>query len=100
MGLGSAALYGVLGGVLLVASVVLLSRQTMEPVPLYDESAASDPDAVARVFGLSLGALAVVTLAFAAVEAVDATGVVAVSSYAVVVLCIALVTTLRTRKYE
>jgi hypothetical protein len=100
MGALAAGLYGVLGVGLLAGSVALLTQQSMAAVPLYDESAASDPVALARVFGLSLGGLGVATLAFAAVEAVDAASVVAVSAYAVAVLCIALVTTFRTRQYE
>lgn len=96
----TAALYGVLGVALLASGAFLLTRQSMQPVPLYDESVASDPAALARVLGLSLGALGVATLVFAAVEAVTSADVVVVSAYAVVVLSIALATTLRTRRYE
>lgn len=96
----AAALYGALGVALLGSGAALFSRQSMAGVPLYDESAASDPAALARVLGLSLVALGVTTVGFAAVEFAGGADVVTVSAYAVAVLCIALVTTVRTRKYE
>lgn len=100
MSVFAAALYGTLGIGLLASGAVLVSRQSMAAVPLFDDATATDPAALARVLGLSLGALGVTTLAFAGVEATGGADVVAVSAYAVVVLCIALLTTFKTRAYE
>jgi hypothetical protein len=100
MGTVAAGLYASLAVVLLASGAILYARESMASVPLYDAAAATDQEALARVLGLSLGALGVTTLAFAAVEFVYGAAGVAVSVYAGVVLCVALVTTLRTRKYE
>ena len=100
MGIVVAAVYGTLGAALLAGGHSLYTTESMDPVPLYDPETATDPAALARVLGLSLVAFALATLAFAAFEALDQTTGVVVAGYAVVVLCIALLTAARTRKYE
>lgn len=100
MGLAVAAVYATLAVALLAGGRSLYVAESMDHVPLYDPETATDSTALARVLGLSLAAFAVATLAFAAFEALDRTTGVVVSAYAVVVLCIALLTAARTRKYE
>ncbi|MFB6269225.1 MAG: hypothetical protein ABEH83_04725 [Halobacterium sp.] len=100
MGIVAAAAYAAIAVALVAAGVALYSRGSMDAVPLFDPEAATDPVALARTIGVSLAAFGLVTLAFAAFEAVDETGVVVVAGYGVVVLVIALVTATRTRKYE
>lgn len=100
MGIVVASAYAVLGISLLAAGVALRSRESMDDVPLYDPASATNPGALARTIGVSLLAFGASTLAFAAAEAVDSTGVVVVAGYGVLVLCIALVTATRTRTYE
>lgn len=100
MGIVVAAAYALVGLALLLAGVALRSQESMDDVPFYDQASATNPVALARVIGLSLVAFGVSTLAFAAVEAVDRTGVVVVAGYGVLVLSIALVTATRTRTYE
>ncbi|WP_232701486.1 hypothetical protein [Halobacterium wangiae] len=100
MGIVVAAVYGTLAVALLAGGRSLYAAESMDPVPLYDPETTSDPRALARVLGLSLVAFALATLAFAAFEALDRTTGVVVAGYAVVVLCIALLTAARTRKYE
>lgn len=100
MGVAAAAVYGAIGVALLAGGRALYAAESMDSVPLYDPATATDPAALARVLGLSLAAFALATLAFAAFEALDRTTGVVVSAYAVVVLCVALLTAVRTRKYE
>ena len=100
MGIVVAAVYGTLGAALFSGGRSLYAAESMDPVPLYDPETTTDPAALARVFGLSLVAFALATLGFAAFEAFDRTTGVVVAGYAVVVLCIALLTAARTRKYE
>ncbi|WP_336036942.1 hypothetical protein [Halobacterium yunchengense] len=100
MGTVAAAGYAALGLALAAAGLALRRAETMSPVPLYDESTATDPAALARVLGAALVAFGAATLAFAALEAVERTGVVVVAGYGVVVLTVALVTAARTRHYE
>jgi hypothetical protein len=100
MGIAAAAAYGTLAVTLLAGGRSLYAAESMDPVPLYDPGAAADPPALARVLALSLAAFATATLGFAAFEAFDRTTGVVVAGYAVVVLCIALLAAIRTRKYE
>lgn len=100
MGIVAAAVYGTIGVALLAGGRVLYAAESMESVPLYDPETATNPAALARVLALSLAAFGLATVAFAAFEALDRTTGVVVSAYAVVVLCIALLTAVRTRKYE
>ncbi|MCD2199264.1 hypothetical protein LPA44_05035 [Halobacterium sp. KA-4] len=100
MGLVAGAIYGALGVVLVGAGLVLRRQESMDDVPLYDPDAAEDPAALARLLGLSLAVFGLVTLAFGVAETFDrATGVV-VGGYALVVLFVALVTAVRSRRYE
>ncbi len=100
MGLVAGALYGALGVVLVAAGLALRRRESMDGVPLYDPEAAEDPVALARLLGLALAVFGLVTLAFGVAETFDrATGVV-VGGYVLVVLFVALVTAVRSRRYE
>ncbi|MFB6072359.1 MAG: hypothetical protein ABEJ88_05250 [Halobacterium sp.] len=100
MGLVVAAAYAAIASALLAAGVALHSAETMDPVPLFDSSSATNPVALARVVGASLVAFGVATLAFAALEALDQTTTSVVAGYTTVVLVVALLTASRTRKYE
>lgn len=100
MGIVVAAAYATIGLALLAAAGALFAAESMDGVPLYDPATASNPAALARVLGLSLAAFAVVTLAFAAFEAVDRTTTPVVAGYTTLVLTIALLAATRTRKYE
>lgn len=100
MGIAVAAVYGTLAVALLAGGRSLYAAESMDPVPLYDAGTPADPASLARVLGVSLAAFAVATLGFAAFEAFDLTTGVVVAGYAVAVLCIALLTATRTRKYE
>lgn len=92
--------YAALAAALLAGGWALYRAGSMAAVPLYDAETASDPAALSVVLAVSLGALGVVTLAFAGLHAAGRSSVVVVAGYGVVVLCIALGTAWRTRAYE
>lgn len=96
----AAAPYGLLGVLLAVSGGLLYAAESMDGVPLYEAGSAADPAALARVLGVSLVAFGIATLAFAALRAVNQDDVVVVASYAVVVLCTALLTAWRAQPYE
>jgi hypothetical protein len=96
----AAAPYGLLGVLLAVSGGLLYAAESMDGVPLYETGSAADPAALARVLGVSLVAFGASTLVFAGLRAVNRTDVVVVASYAVVVLCTALLTAWRARPYE
>ncbi|MFC3478930.1 hypothetical protein [Halobacterium litoreum] len=100
MGLLVAVAYAAIAVGLLAAGRALFVAESMDGVPLYDPAEAEDPDALARVLGVSLVAFAVATFAFAAFEASDGTTTIVVAGYTTLVLTIALLTAARTRKYE
>lgn len=90
-----------LAAVLLLAGAAgLRSRGSMDAIPLYDVEDTTDPVALARVVALSLGTFGVLTLAFAALEALDETTETVVAAYAVGVMAVAIVTAGFTRTYE
>jgi|GEM_PF-1449631 len=100
MELVAAAPYLAIAAALFAGGWVLYSAGSVEVLPLYDADAATDPAALSVVLALSLTAFGVATLAFAGLQAAGRNSVVAVATYGVVVLCIALATAWRTRAYE
>lgn len=100
MGTLAAVGYALTAFLLLAAGAGLLSRGSMDIVPLYDAERATDPFALARVVALSLAAFGVLTLAFAVLEALDETTETVVAAYAVGVMAVAVITAGFTRKYE
>lgn len=100
MGVAAAALYGLLGVLLVGGGQTLYAAESMEDVPLYDAAAATNPPALARVLGVSLATFGVATLALAAAEALEKATVVVVSGYLVLVVSTALLTALQARNYE
>ena len=100
MELLAAAPYLALAAALFAGGWALHSAGSVDVLPLHDADATTDPAGLAVVLARSLAAFGVATLAFAAAQAAGRNSVVAVSSYGVVVLCIALATSWRTRAYE
>lgn len=100
MGTLAAAGFSLAALLLFAAGAGLLSRGSMNDVPLYDAGGATDPVALARVVALSLVVFGVLTLAFAVFEAVDGTTETVVAAYAVAVMAVAVVTAGFTRAYE
>jgi uncharacterized membrane protein HdeD (DUF308 family) len=100
MGLVAGVRYGALGVALVAAGLALRRRESMDGVPLYDPETASDPAALSRLLGLALAVFGLVTLAFGVAETFDHATEAVVGAYALVVLLVALVTAVRSRRYE